>query len=491
MENMPALPSNSHPPAQQQRERARSPTGTAHLRCTRTLRRAERPAAVSRYGGVSCGRRGRGGDARRVPSRTSVALLLLLLLGRLPWRLRHSSVHDGSRLDRRRLGHSLCDRRLDHSSRPRRLDLDLGSALPLALDHLAKAPAAKALGRGRLHRRRRAAAAARHLDLHLWRHRADGESRGGGDDVVGEPVEAEPRRDVEREPADHQGQKLEDGLRLRLGRVVRLGREQLHRRVLREHEQHRQHEVGGRVCPPKLRGAVDPLREPADALLVVGDRSLKRGQPEEGLLQLVLLGEEQQGAVQPDEERDLREGGQAAGERIHLVVLVELLQLDVEAGGVAVAVLLLQRLGRRPDGLHLLRRLDLLLGQRKQQQLDAEREDDDGGAVAGDASQLLDRILKGPDDDQVEPALLRGLGGCGASRGGSVVRQQDGSIRQQRGEAVCEHRRAARASQLRRRGVAQAAGQSAARQLRPRGGGETRRERQREEQRGGGHIYPA
>eukprot|EP00965_Chrysotila_dentata_P221902 6192659-Pleurochrysis_carterae.AAC.2 len=48
-------------------------------------------------------------------------------------------------------------------------------------------------------------------------------------------------------------------------------------------------------------------------LLIVGDGSLERGQPEEGLGERVRLGEVEQRAVQTDEERDLREGGMRGG----------------------------------------------------------------------------------------------------------------------------------------------------------------------------------
>ena len=49
--------------------------------------------------------------------------------------------------------------------------------------------------------------------MHAWHTNARGER---GDEVVGDPVDAEAGGHVEGEVADHEGEELEDGLRLRL-----------------------------------------------------------------------------------------------------------------------------------------------------------------------------------------------------------------------------------------------------------------------------------
>eukprot|EP00965_Chrysotila_dentata_P221903 6192659-Pleurochrysis_carterae.AAC.3 len=67
----------------------------------------------------------------------------------------------------------------------------------------------------------------------------------------------------------------------------------------------------------------------------------------------------------------LRKSWEAASQRVDGVLRIELLQLLVEPGRVAVPILLLERLGSGRNGLHLGGRLDLLLGKREGQRLHA------------------------------------------------------------------------------------------------------------------------
>lgn len=89
---------------------------------------------------------------------------------------------------------------------------------------------------------------------------------------------------------DEDREVLQDGLRLLDGRVIRVGRgRDLQARVLRQHEQHGQHEVLGRVLPADGRRAVDERHEPAEAL--AGELLLDRGGAAEG-------GDEEEALVQ-------------------------------------------------------------------------------------------------------------------------------------------------------------------------------------------------
>mmetsp|Transcript_60183 Transcript_60183/g.119374 ORF Transcript_60183/g.119374 Transcript_60183/m.119374 type:complete len:250 (+) Transcript_60183:215-964(+) len=114
----------------------------------------------------------------------------------------------------------------------RRLDGDLGAVAASRFDDLA-IPAAKALGfrlvvdlNGHVH-------PARYRRLDSLPDENCGQRR---DNVISYPVEAEAGGHVEREPANHQRQELEDRLRLLLSGIVRLWSEDGRRHVLGDDE---------------------------------------------------------------------------------------------------------------------------------------------------------------------------------------------------------------------------------------------------------------
>ena len=103
---------------------------------------------------------------------------------------------------------------------------------------------------------------------------------------------------------------------------------------------------------------------------------------------------------------------------------------DERQAGILVAVLLLEGLGGRLNGLHLRGALDLLLIEREGQQLQDQREQDDRRAVslvdAGaleSAVQRDNRQLKGLDEDPAADEAPSGEAPSAASR------QDDGSER--------------------------------------------------------------
>ena len=238
-----------------------------------------------------------------------------------------------------------------------------------------------------------------------------------------------------------------------------------------------QHEVRRRVGPAELGHAIIPFGEPPDALGVRAHRPLERRQPQERLLEPVGVGEVEQRAVKADEERDLCDCRQAAGERVDLVFGVELLNLRVQLRRVLVLVLVLQRLGRRLDRLHLGRRLNLNLGERERQRLDTNRERDDGGAVGLLDTHALqpivqrhDRILKREDYHVVKPA---GLGTGRRTRNvwlgiGKQNRVSEQLAHVMRGHAGVQHGRVGRATRGQRRERSKRRGEEAQRASRAR-----------------------
>ena len=94
---------------------------------------------------------------------------------------------------------------------------------------------------------------------------------------------------------------------------------------------------------------------------------------------------DEQHLVEREEHRDLQQDRQAAGERIDLLVLVELHHLLLLAL-LVVLVAFLDALHLRLQLLHLRHRLVLLVGEREEGGLHDQREDEDGDAeVADDA----------------------------------------------------------------------------------------------------------
>ena len=113
-------------------------------------------------------------------------------------------------------------------------------------------------------------------------------------------------------------------------------------------------------------GMSDPLVDPQEAGLVQGLNG--------GLVEIRGLAADR--GVQGDEHRQLQHERQARRERIDPMLLVELHRLLLELAAVAL-VLLLQLLELGLDGLHGLRRGELLPGEREQHQPHDDREADD------------------------------------------------------------------------------------------------------------------
>ena len=112
-------------------------------------------------------------------------------------------------------------------------------------------------------------------------------------------------------------------------------------------------------------GGIGPVRGPFQV-----------GQPQEGLIQLVVLGKVQDGPVQANEDGDLDERRQAPRERIHIVLLVQLGDPLVHHLRIAL-ILGLQLLDGGLDRLHLVGALELRLGERERKDLDDDGHHDD------------------------------------------------------------------------------------------------------------------
>ena len=91
------------------------------------------------------------------------------------------------------------------------------------------------------------------------------------------------------------------------------------------------------------------------------DRALEGREEEEGLLELAVLAEVEEGAIEADEDGELDEDGEAARERVDRLLLEEDAGAEVDEVGV-VLELLLDTLDLGLNGLHLeLSRIDLVI----------------------------------------------------------------------------------------------------------------------------------
>mmetsp|Transcript_45604 Transcript_45604/g.119786 ORF Transcript_45604/g.119786 Transcript_45604/m.119786 type:complete len:295 (-) Transcript_45604:513-1397(-) len=155
-------------------------------------------------------------------------------------------------------------------------------------------------------------------------------------DVVEDPVQAEPGRCIHCKPAKHEWQKPQHEASVLAGLIAGLFEgieraKQVEGSRLRAHEDRRKREVAQRVVPAKCWRAIHPaLSQPADALRAVGNRSGEVGEPEEALLIDLCLCDRRDGVVYAQEDGDLEKGRQAAGERVDLILLKQRCSLNVK-----------------------------------------------------------------------------------------------------------------------------------------------------------------
>ena len=115
------------------------------------------------------------------------------------------------------------------------------------------------------------------------------------------------------------------------------------------------------------------------------------------------LDRDEQHLVEREEHRDLHEDGQAAGGRVHLLLLVQLHhRLLLAHAIVAVAVLELHQLGL--ELLHLAHRHIGFVREREEHELDEERDDEDGQAeIADELEEEVERV-EHRLGEEIEPA---------------------------------------------------------------------------------------
>mmetsp|Transcript_33042 Transcript_33042/g.104548 ORF Transcript_33042/g.104548 Transcript_33042/m.104548 type:complete len:539 (+) Transcript_33042:125-1741(+) len=314
--------------------------------------------------------------------------------------------------------------------------------------HAAAAGAGRLRARGHAGRgRRRRGAAARGAE-HVRQRRVVGVLvlEEGGErrrhHVIDDPVDAEAAGHIEGEPAHHEGQHVEQRRREALGLRLRVRREDLLRDLLRDHEDDGDAEEAERVVPAEHGRTVLPRREPLERFALLGavGRALEAREPQEGLRERVLLGELEDGAVERDEDGDLRQRRQAARERVHAGLLVEVGDHLVRLLGV-VPELGLDILHHGVDGLHLRRALELLGVQRERQRLDAEREQDDGRAVRVLNPGALEPVVDAPDGElrRADERPERAAAGLGR------VRRRVSGVRREARDGVAQHARVHRA----------------------------------------------
>lgn len=132
------------------------------------------------------------------------------------------------------------------------------------------------------------------------------------------------------------------------------------------------------------------------------------------LLEDLGLCDRRDGVVDAEEDGDLRERRQAAGERVDLLVLEEAADLHVE-DLLVVAVPLADQVLLRLDRLHVRRARELVPVERQRHQLHAEHEAEDRDAVRERDAHALQRVAQPEDpvlhrlDVRAPPAEVAGL----------------------------------------------------------------------------------
>mmetsp|Transcript_4493 Transcript_4493/g.10773 ORF Transcript_4493/g.10773 Transcript_4493/m.10773 type:complete len:245 (-) Transcript_4493:102-836(-) len=156
-------------------------------------------------------------------------------------------------------------------------------------------------------------------------------------------------------------------------------------------------------------------------------RSLKVGKPEEGLLQFVLLSKVENGTVKTNENRNLDDTGDAAGEGVHLIGLVHLGNLLVHDLRIRL-ILGLNVLDGRLQSLHLAGTLKLRLGKGIRQALDDNRHGHNTdapsiGRHANSDQSLVNGLQEELDgtSEETKPSIVRTSGGGGVGGTGNVI----------------------------------------------------------------------
>lgn len=176
----------------------------------------------------------------------------------------------------------------------------------------------------------------------------------GGDKVVGDPVNAKSRWDVEGEPTNHERQKLQNGRRVWLLSVrARLWLHEFHGNELRDDQKDGEDQKRNGCFPSEARGTIGPIFE--DPVGTVGRvsticRSFQTRQEEEWFVQLIFLGKGEDGTVETDKNWDLYNGRDASSKWVDLIRLVKLGNLLVHDFWVTL-VLGLHFLDLRLEGL--------------------------------------------------------------------------------------------------------------------------------------------
>mmetsp|Transcript_46247 Transcript_46247/g.72354 ORF Transcript_46247/g.72354 Transcript_46247/m.72354 type:complete len:400 (-) Transcript_46247:43-1242(-) len=283
-------------------------------------------------------------------------------LGHHHFGLHHLGVHNGGGRNRGRRG------RFGGGGRGR------GAAA-------ATAKAQRGLRLGRLKAGRgRSGGIGPHLRCHLA---ADEDRQRGCDDVVGHPVDPQAGRDVDGEPADHEGQHLQNGLALFLLRGEVLGLHDLGGNVLGYNEDDRDGQVQERISPTKRWDAVYPAFEQPSIGFSRGCAKggpFQRWYPKKGLVQPIFSSQVEQCTIQRDKDWDLHQCRDAAGQGVYLVGLVKLCNFLVCQLWV-VGILGLELFDLWSNSLHLCGGLQLGLGERICQSFDKQCESNDGNTV--------------------------------------------------------------------------------------------------------------
>ena len=203
---------------------------------------------------------------------------------------------------------------------------------------------------------------------------------GQGEDVGDEPIDGQSGRYLQGKVSNHEWKELEDALGLahllllilRHALVVHLGRQHTHGEGLAQHQHDRHDKEGQRRFPSQLgcrwEGPIahPPLGQPSHPPKVWWtDRSLQSRDPQKGLVEFPILGQEPNAAVQSQKHRQLRNRQKTTREWILVGIFKQLGRRTILSLLIALE-LFLDLLHVGLESLGVLCRLGLLYRQRNQ-----------------------------------------------------------------------------------------------------------------------------